>query len=161
MPLGPHLIKRVLYTLKRQHGVPVTLMQRTSSTVDLPTGNKTVAYRSIDIARALELPDVSQRKFAYDLAFIFANRSFTYGAHFDIGMKRFLIDQSDMGTFQLKLDDYIIFNNKRYEVKQLEEVGQGRAFDVTAVEVKTGNNYRIITQSITSVLAFNHEVVPT
>jgi len=111
-------IKRILYSLKRRYGLPITIHRATSSEVDIINGEQTQEITTYKIKKAVVLNTKQARDFAYDLSYIAANKNFTYGALFDAGTRTILIDAIDLPTgFILLQDDGIIYNHERYEIK--------------------------------------------
>lgn len=127
------VISRVLYRLKRRYGLPLDIVWRESSTVNRETGEKTVVKDSLRVERAIPLPSVIQREFAYDLAYIAAGKNFTYGGFFDTSERRFIIDTKDLpADFEIKIGQYFVYDRARYDVKQVQRFEDARAFFVTA-----------------------------
>lgn len=115
-------IKQTLYSLKRDYGVPLNIVWRTSSTPNLEKGTKAVAKESLMVSRAIVLPSNLERSFTYDLTFIASNKNFTYGGLYDKRHRRVLIDASDLPTgFKLEIGFFFIYNQKRYEIKVADE----------------------------------------
>ncbi len=117
-----YFIKRTLYILKRQYGVPLALYRRTMSETDLATGKKTVTKVKYPVKRAVlcSTPSV-QRQFEYHLSYLAANKNFAYGALFDTQNITFLIDAQDLPRgFVPNLDDFAIYNHKRYNISKME-----------------------------------------
>jgi len=65
-----------------------------------------------------------------------ANKLFAFGATFDVGTKLIVIDVSDVPTyFELTQDDWIIIDNTRYEVVDIEELEYRAGWIVGAKQV--------------------------
>lgn len=132
MALGNKLrfISKVLYKLKRDYGSRVDLYHQVSETVDLTTGVKTVTKEKITVKRAILLPTVIRSNFAYDLAYIAANKNFTYGGIFSTDTRDIIIDRGDIKNFTF--DDYkniyIIIDGRRYEITEYKELDYKSAY---------------------------------
>ena len=119
---GLAFIRKVLYQLKRDYGTPINFNFRTSSTIDSKTLQKTVVEDSFVISRAIILPSNLERAFVYSLPMIASNKNFTYGALFDVDRRRIMIDARDIPAgIELRKDMWIIFDGKRYDLKEIHE----------------------------------------
>ncbi len=129
-------IKQVLYTLKRDFGLPANIVWRTSSVPNLETGKLNVSQDSVAVSRAIVLPRVLQRDFVYDLSFIASNKNFTYGGLFDKNSRKVFIDPDDLPAgFEIKIGYWIVFNGVRYEVKTVDTYEQNAAIDMDVSQV--------------------------
>lgn len=52
---------------------------------------------------------------------ISANKAFVAGGTYDKSARTFIVDREDAPDLDLTLSDYIIYENKRYEVKEFQE----------------------------------------
>lgn len=128
-----YFIRRTLYTLKKEYGFPLALYRRTVSDTDLATGKKTVVKVKYPVKRAIlcSTPSV-QRQFEYHLSYVAANRNFAYGALFDTQNISFLIDAQDLPRgFVPTIDDFVIYNQKRYNVVKMELLDHRLAYFLT------------------------------
>jgi hypothetical protein len=108
--------------MKRSYGLPIDYYQLVEHTLDPESGNKTTVLTKTHIKNAIVLRAREFRSFVYDLAFISANKDFTTGGFFDPEDRRVIIDRKDMPFgFNPNVDDYIIFQNNKYEVIELFE----------------------------------------
>lgn len=125
-------IRRIIYVLKRKYGLPLDLYEIQKSDVDVKTGKKTVTKRKVAIQRAVVIPVQIDRKFAYDLSFVAANKNFTYGGFFDTGKRSVLIDKRDLpADFKINNDSKVLFKHKRYSVVSFEEFDHDQAILLT------------------------------
>jgi len=114
-------VKRVFYKLKRAYGLPIVYYQRVSHQTEPDDGDKHTEYLTFLVRRAVVLRAREFRSFVYDLAYISANKDFTTGAFFDVNDRVIVIDALDVSdTFRPTNDDYIIFQNQKFEVKEIE-----------------------------------------
>lgn len=111
-----------MYHLKRDYGFPIDLYYITGSSTDIETGIKTLTKEKIHIRKCIVLPNDIQRKFSYDIAFLAANKNFTYGGTWDQNMRGIIIDYSDLPkNFRIQYDHYFIYNNQKYEIKKISD----------------------------------------
>jgi len=125
-------ISTVIYRLKRRFGVPVQLVKRTSTSVDLETGRKAVVKAFINVRRAIVLPSRQFREFYYDLAFIASAKNFTYGGHLDPDERRFIIDRKDLRGWEIEVGQWLVHQCRRYDVKEVSDFEDDRAYYVLA-----------------------------
>lgn len=130
---GLSMVPDVLYQLKREFGLPLTIVQRTSSSPNLETGKMTVTKDSVFVNRAIALPDRLDRDFEYDLTFIASNKNFTYGGFYDKRRRRFIIDRKDLpNNFKIEIGNYLVFDGKRYEAEIVQEFEKQAGYLIVA-----------------------------
>lgn len=136
-------IQRIIYNLKRQWGTAMTLKRETTSLdVDLGVETPTV-IATVTIGRGILLPRKLSTDFAYDLSYIAANKNFTYGGFFGKTSRLILIDIKDLGTYVIAKQDFVIINDKRYVVNDLDEYENGPdviAYMLTVTHVEADPN---------------------
>jgi len=132
-----HIINTI-YKLKRRYGQTITLTRlSTLGTYDYTDG--TQSGRTIEskiIKKAVVLPARGIKTFSYDLAFIAANKNFTYGGYYDKFQRTMIIDQKDIGTFDINLNTVITIKTKKYGIKELHEYEEQSAILLIIIEVK-------------------------
>src|SRR6185436_5450846 len=112
----------MLYRLKRDFGLTVTLHVLLSSDVSYTSGTTTKQFNAYKIKRALVLEATQYRKFAYDLSFIAANKNFTYGGFFDVKQRIIVIERRDLPRdYVPDHKHYIVFDHSRYEIVNFDE----------------------------------------
>lgn len=115
------LVRRAIYRLKRDYGFAIKLYKITNLTLDLEAGTKTRTTQFKRIKRAVILPGRLFRSFVYDLSFIAAAKNFTSGGFFDPDDKVIIIDWQDVRDFEIKPDDYVIYDNKQFQVVDVKD----------------------------------------
>jgi hypothetical protein len=119
----------ILYRLKRQFGLPVTIYQYVSQTNNVETGEITRNYNVLKVRRAPVLPNHIERHFVYDLTFIAANNNFVGGGLFDQKSRVLLFDAKDLPKgFVFSNDDHIEFDDQRYEIKTIDLLEKKKGF---------------------------------
>lgn len=109
------MIRRLLYSLKRDWGTTFDWVQIQSFEVDDRTGVRQVQRQAFKVPGVL-LPQNQIRKFMQDIGYLAANKNFTYGALNDYNTVKLLFDINDVPpSVRMDLDGYITFNRKRYE----------------------------------------------
>jgi len=144
IPNQLQFIRKVLYQLKQRYGIKVDYYRVTATTVDDETGAVSTTKTKFTIRKAIRLPDKRTRGFQYDLSFIAANKNFTMGGTYDRDTRDFIIDRRDIPKeFEPALEDYILLNNERYNVKQVVELDEGQGYYLTAEATESEPPYAV------------------
>lgn len=142
-------IRQLLYALKRQFGGPVTVYKFEDSQTDYLTGIKTQFVSKVFVPRAIILPVKVAREIATSITIVAANKMMVYGGAYDAGTRQFMLDAQDMPRdFQFSKDDFILYNDRRYEIKSYEEFEFHSAWSIigkeTFAEPQLPTTYRYI-----------------
>lgn len=117
-------VRSVLHGLKKLYADEVDVYSLDTTEFNTKTGKTTVVKTRYRIRRAIVLDADQLRKFSYDLTFIAANKSFSYGGHYDINEKGFIIDRADLPRGFVFQQRYIIAHEgERYETKEIKDYG--------------------------------------
>lgn len=130
-------IRQTLYTLKRMFGSTIYLSKKTNVDTNYTTGVKTQNEWTWRINRAVVMPVSITREALQSISMISANKQFMYGGTYDIGTRIFIIDAQDTPRdLTIETDDWLVYNDKRYQIKVREELEQATGWIVTAREVE-------------------------
>lgn len=152
-------IRRVLYTLKKEYGTPMDIYQFISVAIDPKTGKRTAERRRIQIRKAIILPSVISRKFSYDLAYIAANKNFTYGANYDINSRTVIVEANDIPEgVEIVNDNYVVIEGHRYEIRIVERLEHEYGYLLTIKETTGALPYQVIAQSVGNTLRMEQNV---
>jgi hypothetical protein len=151
-------VRRTLYSLKRQYGSRIDLYSLTSVGTDYETGVKTCT-KSVNIVRkCIVLPVKIQREAVQSISHISANKMFVVGGTYDAGARTFIIDTRDLPTdYEIKVDDWIVYNRRRYDIKSIVEFEQHTAWEIVAREVKGVIPEQIIELRVDNFLDLSQE----
>lgn len=149
-------IRRAIYRLKQRMGMPIDYHVIDQSQVDVETGEKQISTSVIHVKKAVVLRAREFRSFVYDLAFISANKDFTTGGFFDPEDRRVIIQASDLNGHNPQIWDYFIFQDDKYDVKEVIEFENDFAFSFLARKVRgqvisrmvSEHNGLLLTQSV-------------
>lgn len=114
-------LDQTLYMLKRQFGGTISIYQMGDATVDHLTGVKTIPRTVTVVRRAIILPVKIVREVIQTISVISANKSFVVGGNYDTSLRMFIVEQDDAPGIELTESDWIVYRNRRYEVKSFEE----------------------------------------
>lgn len=149
--------KNILYELKRRFGRAISLNRRTGNTQpDLDTGLISIVVMSKRVNKAIILPKSMERDFAYGLTFIASQKNFAYGALFLKNHIRVFIDKKDIIDFGIVVGDYAVIDEKRHEVKKIQEYAF--VYDVIMEEVENIDLENVIDLSIYHEIILDSEV---
>ena len=129
-------IDQTLYMLKRQYGGTICIYQMGDATVDHLTGVKTIPRTTTIVKRAIVLPVKVAREVVKNISVISANKAFIVGGNFDTGTRMFIIEKTDAPNLELGESDWIMYRNKRYEIKGFEEYEFDKAWVVVGKQLK-------------------------
>lgn len=130
-----YMIRQVIYNLKRQYGGPIDIYNFLGSAVDLKTGAATTNKELTQITRAIILPARAMRNFVQSISKISADKQFVYGGTYDRRIRMFLIDRLDAKDLDLTIDDWIVYDGKKYEIKHFDEFEFGTLWVVIGQSV--------------------------
>lgn len=135
-------IRRAIRMMKREYGNPITAYKLGTVATDYDTGVKTETHTSVFISRAVVLPAMLTREVIQTISMISANKKIVQGGTFDPGMRKFLIDRTDVATtWTIEKDDWIVYDGKRYDVKSVEEYEYKTGWIVAAKEIEGAPTY--------------------
>lgn len=106
----------------------------------------------------IRLPDNRSRQFAYDIAFLAANKNFTYGGTWDTGKRSFVVLASDLDGFIPVIGDWIIHDSKRWDVKKVEELDYHQGYLMETAQVDGDQLCRIIEIDFVQEISMTHGV---
>lgn len=116
-------MRDTLYDLKKRHSAKIKIVEILRIEQSNRTGRRLVSKKTFDIKRAIRLPNDLKRSFVQDIAYLAANKNFTYGALNDYKTETFVIDARDLPcSYVPNLSHYLIYENQRYD---LVDIGAG------------------------------------
>ena len=145
-------IRRLLYTLKRGYGFTITLHKITNETQNYQTGQKIVTIQTQKIDKAIILPAHLQRQFENQPT------NFKYGGLYDAAMRQVIIDAIDLGDFNVEIDDYIIYDGRRWQVSHFYELELYSAFVLYVKAVEGSVRYMVEEVALETNLQLTQEV---
>jgi hypothetical protein len=129
-------IRAVLYSLKRQYGGSITVYKKGSQAVDYGTGVKEVDKDATFVRRAIILPAKVMREANQSISLISANKAVIMGGSYDSSTRMFIIDRHDVPVLpELTEDDWLVYDGRKYEIKQFEMAEFDSAYVITGKAV--------------------------
>jgi hypothetical protein len=129
-------IQAVLYSLKRQYGGSITVYKKGSQDVDYDTGVKEIDKDATFVRRAIILPAKVMREATQSISVISANKAFVMGGSYDSSTRMFIIDRRDVPVLpELTEDDWLVYDGRKYEIKQFEMAEFDAAYVITGKAV--------------------------
>ena len=148
-------IRSVLYSLKRGYGFPIILHKIVSESLNTETGKRISVIKSIKIKKAIVLPAEIQRRFERDST----STDFSYGAFYDTAIRKIIIDVKDLDDFKIELNDYFIWDEKRWEVSEIVDLEYQTAYLIIGKLVEGAPRYMIEEVALESDLQLNQEII--
>jgi len=111
-----------LYTLKRQFGGPIAIYRLLSSQVDPKTGIATTETRVTRVRRAAVLPATFTREVVRNISIISADKQMVQGGSYDTSKRVFVIDRRDARSLVLSLDDWLVWDGRKYQFEKIDEL---------------------------------------
>ena len=145
-------IRKLIYTLKRAYGFTITLHKIESESLDYETGERTSTILTQKINRAVLLPAHFERINEQ------TSPNFKYGGHFDTSTRRILIDAKDLNSFKIEIDDYFVWNEKRWQISEFYPYEFDAAFILIVRMVEGTPRHMIEEIFLESNLQFSQEV---
>jgi hypothetical protein len=131
-------ISNIIYRLKRNYGVLVILRRLIKDRTDLETGRVSREYTQVKIKRGIVLPEKLIPTFAYDLAYIAANKNFTYGGLFGSSTRLVILDGKDVpSTFIITENDELVFSDKVHAVKSINDTAEKKGYILTVTTISS------------------------
>ena len=125
-----------LYAMKRQYGALILIRRRTMIATDPKTGKSQGPVKTWRVPRAVVLQGVVTRDAKQSISLITAQKQMVMGGGWDVGKRTFIIDRKDVpADLILQKDDWIVFDNRRFEIATLTEYEYSTAWVVVGQEL--------------------------
>lgn len=147
-------IRKVIYDLKTGYGFPITLHKVTGESLNMETGQRTVTIITKKVRKAAILPATEKMKFEYSKI----DANFKYGALFTTALRKVVIDQQDVIDFEIEIDDYFIWDEKRWQVASVDDLEYQTAFTIIARMVEGADRHMVEEVALESQLQLTSEV---
>lgn len=152
-------IRRILYSLKRQYSGRVDVYKLGSTATDYETGEKTYTRTMICVPKCIVLPVKIQREVVQSISQVSANKMFVYGGTYDAGTRMFIIDARDLpANYEITDDDWLIYDNRRYDIKSITEFEQHTGWTVIGKEIKGVRPEQIFYVRVENIVDVDHKV---
>jgi len=129
-------IQQILYQLKYLYGNTIDIYQVGDATVDYESGVPTVPKTVTRVRRAIVMPLKIAAKSLQTISVISANKQFVRGGTYDQGTRVFVIDRRDVPSLELTVNDYFVYRDKKYEIKEVELYEFDAAWVAIGIEVE-------------------------
>lgn len=133
----PRRIRQTIYKLKRLYGAKIVVYKQGTKETNIQTGVITWTGREAHtVNRAIISPAKLDRQQVQTISMISADKQFVYGGTFDRGARWFYIDPQDLPTgHEILMDDWIVYNGKKYEIKTVKDNEFDSLWEVLGVEL--------------------------
>lgn len=150
--MNDYFITRLIYSLKKKYGYPIILHRIISTDLDLETGEKQRTTQFKRVNKVILLPKTILRQ-------TFANI-----APVDSQERIIIVDITDLNDFEIKIDDYLIFNEtEQYLVSEIDKYSYDRLY-ILITKMLTGQEIinladPIVTETLTFSQTVTYELV--
>lgn len=120
-------IRQLLYTLKQRYGAVATIDRILKSDINIETGVKADTLQTFTIRRAIILPFAFARQILIEAGVV------NHKTFYDSRERKIIIDKKDLK--ELKQDDKIKFQNKNYEIVNIDQIFEEYSYLATIKEV--------------------------
>ncbi len=151
-------IRAALYQMKKDYGASIDIYKLVSSATDVRTGEKVVTKTVTHVRRAIIVPAKIDRVAQQTISVISANKQFVTGGTYDVSQREFIIDRRDVPTLpELTADDWIVFNRRKYQIKNVEAFEYDTGWVITARELVGEVPEQIFDLRAESFISLEHE----
>ena len=142
MPTLGHF-KRVIYTLKRRYGFPLEFYRESEESVDPKTGKRLITRIKHVVKKAIVIPQTA----SYLNVTIRSMMTYQNVGTMEIVDKEIIVDTKDFPKSYIPdLKDYVIYQQKRYEIKTVTLFDGAIGYYLGLREWKTSQKYEIFDQ---------------
>jgi len=136
-PIHDRFMRLALYVHKRRNGATVLVRRKVQVQADTKTGQTEWTIKTWKVKRVIILPAKNQREVRQNAGAMTANRSIIQGSSFDTGGRHFLFDRREVPSdLVLERDDWIVFNDRHYDIESITEYEFDTAWLVIGKELK-------------------------
>lgn len=150
--------KLALYVLKKAQGVPLSVYREQEITI-IQTGARTTLQVDYPIQQVLITSKTFSLHYKYGLSFVAANKNFAYGGYFNLENRAVVIDKDDL-DIDLKLTDFIFYNNVKYGIESIEDVDDINCYVVTVKGLANAPKQRVVRAYTEDALEFIDDCEP-
>ena len=156
-------MQRILYSLRYRYGLPADLYKyEEGGNFDPSTGKSDPAIRTKEkLKRFMSWSALSHEKFEYDLAYVAANKNFTYGGLFEIGDRIGIIDwpgEKLPDDFKMDLSYYLVLDGVRYNIEKYDELDHKAGFIMHVRRVNEQQPHQVLEVTVQHQLTFNETI---
>jgi hypothetical protein len=159
------MIRQALYDLKHRYGDEVQVYRLDTAATNYETGAKTAGTTHAYVRKAIVMPSSEARRFFASISFISASKAFISPGQqgWDQVERIFIFDARDLpDTFQeIHPEDWVMYQDKRFEVVMVEQLDDSIGWMVGAKHVKGSQPERIIDLNVVDTLEVSDEAIET
>jgi hypothetical protein len=149
-------VRRELYSLARRWGVPAQVYRQEDGTFDVEKGTNVPVTTITNLRHFISWTANQTVKFSYDIAFLAANKNFTYGGFYEVGDRLAIITWQD--PVDLRSQDYIMYEGVRYNIISFEKIDFELGYLLHLRSTKDQPGYQVIEKTVTHWLDFTQTV---
>lgn len=155
-------VRQTLYRLRRRWGVQATLYEVVPGSFDPELGTVSETKTVHVIPQLVTWYVTEQQRFEYDLAFVAANKNFTYGATFEMGDRFAIVDGVYLpDTFNMTESCYFVYDAVRYSLQRWTELDGKAGYLVHIRSTNVEKPEQIIQVHVEHGLTIDHDISGT
>ena len=136
-PIHDRFMRLAMYVHKRRNGATVYVRRKVQVQADPKTGQTVWTIQTWKIRHVVPLPVKIQRDAKMNAGAMTANRAIIQGGGYDTGARRFLFDCREVpADLVLAKDDWIVFNDRHYDIEVIQEYEFYTAWEVMGRELR-------------------------
>ena len=140
-------IKNNIYKLKQTSGKKIIIQSKSNTQYNLETGKRVVNYFWLEVPKAIVLEERFERVFDP------VDGRFRLGGYQENKIRNILIDRNDLPKdFVITLEQWIIFNNKRYDIIKVEDYDDKNVYNLIVKHVRDQQINFVESSNINDVL---------
>lgn len=148
-----NFISRTLYSLKKRYPATIVIYWLVSNTTNRETGVKTKVMDNITVTKAIKLPEKTQGYMFQELLNAVTAASLKSGGTIVRSDVSFIIDYKDI-KIDLKEDMWIVHDNKKYEIVDIQEFEQNKGY-IVRCRLTDGQSFnQVYKQSVYSRISY-------
>ena len=135
-PIHNRFMRLAMYNHKRRNGATVFVRRKVQVEADPKTGQTAWIIKTWKVKRVVILPAKLKREDKRNMGALAANRAIVQGGGYDTSDRHFIFDRREVpADLVIKKDDWIVFNDRHYDIDTIEEYEFATAWRVTGKEL--------------------------
>lgn len=154
------IIRQTLYQLKHAYGAPVDIYKLLDSNTNYRTGDKSATVSKTSVRYGVVLPASAIRKSYQSINYLTQSKSFVSrgGPGWDEDTRGFIFDGRDIPGLQFEVEDWIVYNRRRYEIAAIEELETQAGWLIVAKQLKGTEPNEIVDLNVVDTMILESEV---
>jgi hypothetical protein len=147
-------LRSALYQLKHEYGAEVQVYKLDAASTDYKTGVKTATKSVQTVRKCVVLPASTVRKLFQGISYLSASKPFASqgGQGWDGTTRAFIFEGRDLPGYEWEVEDWIVYDDKRYDVATIEDLDFNSGWMIIGKEVEGTVPERIINVNVVETM---------